>query len=145
MTRVIAEQMKTINLEERHLAEQVMPRAGVGWGQCTNATGELLAVYGPKISGAPYDNALYCLPPGSTTPQDWDCDGFYIPVDRIANQAFSRVRGPLAIKYPDAVHFVITQNAPGEYDCFFNLGAFRPGEINWPIPYLQYSQVVSLC
>jgi hypothetical protein len=139
------DQMRQVTLQEDQLTERVVARAALGWGQCTNLTEEMLAVYGPKVSSSPYDNALYCLPPYTTTPQDWDCDGFYVPTDRVANQAFSRVRGPLAIKYPDFVHFRITQIHPGEYDCAFNEAAFRPREVNWPIPYLTYSEVLRLC
>ena len=48
-----------------------------GWGQCTNTTRELLVVYGPKhqCERSVFDTSSYVLPPGRTTPDNWDCDG----------------------------------------------------------------------
>jgi hypothetical protein len=59
---------------------------GPGWGQCTNLTNEILIVYGPEIPKDPSNcgNSMYFLPPGCTTPDNWDCDGFYVPNDRVA-------------------------------------------------------------
>ena len=55
-----------------------------GWGQCTNATEEYLIVYGPKHlrDRSVCDTSPYVLPPGTTTPDQWDCDGFLLPSDR---------------------------------------------------------------
>lgn len=59
---------------------------GLGWGQCTNNTGELLVVYGPKHprERSIFDNSPYVLKPGRTTPDSWDCDGYFVPCDRAA-------------------------------------------------------------
>jgi hypothetical protein len=121
------------------------PRAGLGWGQCTNYTGETLLVYGPKSPGSVYDDTIYCLPSGYNTPDNWDCDGFFVPADRIADQFFSKLQGPLAIKYYDFMHFVITSNAAGEYQCGGNVGAYRAGEINWQIPAIDSTTVEIIC
>jgi hypothetical protein len=85
---------------------------------------------------------MYFLPPGRTTPDNWDCDGFYVPNDRVARQRFSKKNGPLAIKYWDLRHFTVIKSAPDEYKCYDNNGAFRQGEINWAVPNLSYSEVV---
>src|ERR1022692_3180359 len=55
-----------------------------GWGQCTNNTAELLIVYGQKhpCEHSIFDNSPYILAPGTTTPDHWDCDGFFLPSDR---------------------------------------------------------------
>jgi hypothetical protein len=123
-------------------------------GQCINNTDENVAVYGPKSSmdSSKYDNSLYILPPNSTTPPDWDCDGFYVPNDRVANQALSRVKGPLAIKYVGGITFTITKSG-NEYNCPWNQGAFLPSEICcpsnyprcvcWNIPDISQSQVTT--
>jgi hypothetical protein len=33
---------------------------------------------------------------------------------------------------------------PLTYDCPFNNGVLRPGEVNWPIPNLTYQELLSL-
>ena len=105
-------------------------------GQCINDTDENIAVYGPKSSSdtSRFDNTLYILPPRSRTPSEWDCDGFYVPNDRVANQALSRVKGPLAIKYIGGITFTITKTG-NEYNCPLNQGAFLPSEVCCPSNY----------
>lgn len=145
LKRLLTNEIKPAEENELLKSTEPRPRAGFGWGQCTNFTDEILLVYGPQIPGSIYDNSLYCLPPGWTTPNDWDCDGFFIPDDRIANQAFSKLYGPLAIKYIDGIHFAVTKSAPNEYRCFGNQGAFRPGEVNWQIPGIHSGIVQAVC
>jgi hypothetical protein len=58
--------------------------SGVAFGQCTNNTGKILAVYGrdpddDDDDDYKYDNELYFLADGQTTDNKWDCDGFYVP------------------------------------------------------------------
>jgi hypothetical protein len=122
------------------------PRAGIGWGELTNATGETLLVYGPKAPGEVWDNSLYCLPTGYTTPLNWDCDGFYLPNDRIANQlVMSNVAGPAAVKYYDFRSPVITMTIPGQYDCGGNNGIYTVGTIHWFIPNIPQITVEAVC
>jgi len=103
-------------------------------GQLTNKTGETLLVYGPKAPGQPFDNTLYRLPAGQKTRAGWDCDGFFVPKDRKADQAFTIVSGPVAVKYRDYRSPVIESSGSGKYNCSLNDGVYKSGEINWPIP-----------
>src|SRR5713226_5678630 len=75
---------------------------GRGWGQCTNRSDEFLVVYGPKNTGerSVFDTSPYVLPLGTTTPDEWDCDGFLLPSDRSIRDWRGRLRsGPLAVKF----------------------------------------------
>ncbi len=79
-------------------------------GRVLNFTGEPIAVYGPNTSGSPtHDNRRYRLPSGRQTPgSGWDCDGVFVPNDRIARRLlFANRPGPVAIKYIDWQQFVI--------------------------------------
>jgi hypothetical protein len=110
----------------------------LGYGQLSNNTGETLLVYGPKIGS--FDNSLYHLPTGRKTPVDWDCDGFFVPNDRKADQLTSTDDGPLAIKYINHRTPVITRSGV-KYECSLNNGAYRTGGINWEIPDIAFSAV----
>ena len=111
------------------------------YGELTNMTGEILLVYGPVLPGETMGSSLYHLPPGRKTPPRWDCDGFYVPRDRVADQALSEARGPLAVKYRDFRSPTITQTRPKHYRCPFNGGIFRQGQINWYVPDLAYEEI----
>ncbi len=90
-------------------------------GRLENSTGETLLVYGPKVSGEQRDNSLYFLPTGRKTPDNWDCDGCFIPNDRTAVQLILPDRaGPVAVKYNGLQSANITLNAPGKYGCQSN-------------------------
>jgi|GEM_PF-1768129 len=114
-------------------------RSAEGYGQLSNKTGETLLVYGPK-KDVVFDNSLYHLPNGRKTPNDWDCDGFFVPNDRYADQAITTVQGPLAIKYTNYRTPVIERTG-ANYECSLNNGAFKTGEINWEIPNIAYSSI----
>jgi hypothetical protein len=115
-------------------------------GRCLNKTGEALGVYGPKapsdLSGK--DNTLYKLPSGRATPDGFDCDGIFVPNDRIADQRVGQdVPGPVAVKYVDVTPpFTIFKNG-NKYECPPNQGVFKPGEINWNIPNQSHAGVAS--
>jgi hypothetical protein len=112
-------------------------------GELTNSTPEALLVYGPKRAGETFDNSLYTLPAGRKTPKEWDCDGFFVPNDRIAAQALSSRSGPVAVKYRDYRSPVIEMPSPGKYSCPLNEGIYVPGELNWRIPNLGYSEITT--
>ena len=82
----------------------------------------------------------------STAP-GWDCDGIYVPSDRVAGQAvFPDKHGPAAVKYGvQAVDFTFTIRLDDDrYDLPANQGVFTPAEVctpsdwptcvNWNIP-----------
>lgn len=111
-------------------------------GRLANSTGEIILVYGPKVRGETFDNSLYYLPTGRKTPDNWDCDGCYIPNDRVAVQLVLPDRdGPVAVKYNDLQSANITLNSAGKYGCQGNERVFSPGEVNWDIPNIPFSSV----
>ena len=109
----------------------------MSFGRCINSTGETILVYGAKSSETPQDkeNALYRLPTSRKTPDDWDCDGVYVPNDRIAEQVVgSDIPGPVAIKYFEPLTFEIEKEG-NKYDLPPNQGAFKPDEVCCPSNY----------
>jgi hypothetical protein len=117
-----------------------------GWAQCRNATGEPLFVYGARDDDDPstFDTSLYLLPVGSSTPERWDCKGILIPRGKRGRQVLSTIEGPAAVKYLDFRRFTITLKTPEIYRCAFNNGVFRAGEINWPVPSMDYGKLLEL-
>jgi hypothetical protein len=81
------------------------------------------------------------LPPGATTPDNWDCDGFFLPADRTIRRWRRGLRGPLAIKFWNYRCFRVKQDGAGIYRCPWDNGVFRPSEINWAIPNFSYQEV----
>jgi hypothetical protein len=117
--------------------------AGRGWGQCTNGTGEFLVVYGPKHAGerSIFDTSPYILPPGGTTPDRWDCDGFYVPSDRIIYRRWrGQNPGPVAVKIWN-YRWLTVRLLGSAYGCPWDNGVFEPSQINWAIPNLSYRQL----
>lgn len=114
-----------------------------GWGQCTNATDEYLIVYGPKHlrDRSVCDTSTYVLPPGTTTPDRWDCDGLFLPSDRSIHLWRGNQRGPLAIKFWDFRRFKVKRIADSVYEASWHNGVFQPSQINWAIPNFSYGQI----
>jgi hypothetical protein len=117
---------------------------GRGWGQCTNHTGEYLIVYGPKRDQerSIFDTSPYVLPPGTTTPDRWDCEGFFLPSDRVLLRWRNSRSGPLAVKFWNYRHFCVRGLGAETYRCPWNNGIFEPSQINWAIPDFSYEDVV---
>ena len=118
---------------------------GRGWGQCTNQTQEHLIVYGPKHEREPsiFDTSPYVLPPGVTTPDEWDCEGFLVPSDRMLQCWRSRRQGPLAVKFWNFRRFWVKSLDAGTYRCSWNNGVFEPSQINWAIPNFLYRDIMA--
>ena len=114
-----------------------------GWGQCTNTTDEYLIVYGPKHirDRSICDTSPYILPPGTTTPAQWDCDGFFLPSDRSIRLWRRDRRGPLAIKFWNFRHFEVRKIAHSVYTASWHNGIFQPSQINWAIPNFSYGEI----
>lgn len=85
-------------------------------GDCYNNSGHWAGIYGPNISGRPYDNDLYMVPPGYKSPDAWDCDGFYIPEDvsvRMITLAVTLYQhGPGAVKINSAQWGTLESTGP---------------------------------
>eukprot|EP00922_Rhytidocystis_sp_ex-Travisia-forbesii_P018643 GHVS01027679.1.p1 GENE.GHVS01027679.1~~GHVS01027679.1.p1 ORF type:complete len:203 (+),score=20.03 GHVS01027679.1:111-719(+) len=107
-------------------------------GRMTNNSGEAMLVYGKKGHLSRWDNELQCLKNGMSTPdeEDWDCDGFYVPVDRTVSQAvLGDVRGPAAIKFSGLQTWTVHNGGPGIYALHQpNVGVYRHNDVNWEIP-----------
>jgi len=114
------------------------------WGQCTNATDELLIVYGPKHEreNSIFDTSPYLLEPGNTTPAHWDCDGFFVPANRAVLRRRQAQKGPLAIKFWDFRHFRVRKHGHSVYQSGWDNGSFEPSQINWAIPVLSYEEIL---
>jgi hypothetical protein len=127
---------------------------GINWGQCENATGKTLAVYGPQPKfdddddeeDYPYANGLYFLADGQTTKNKWDCQGVYLPSDAqttiSSNGQNEELAGPAAIKVVDGTQLILRTNADtGAIE--FSIPPtqiLKTGEANWFIP--KVSQAV---
>jgi hypothetical protein len=139
---------KAMVLLELDYGDLLRPRFTIltsrGWGQCTNSTDELLVVYGPKHAAdtSVCDTSPYLLPPGDTTPDHWDCDGFWVPTDRAFRTWRGVMSGPLAVKFWDYRRFEVRHPEPSTYVASWHNGAFQPSQINWAIPNISYGQVI---
>jgi hypothetical protein len=145
MTKLKSEEMVLFDLDYGDL---IRPEFRIlsdrGWGQGTNLTAEYLIVYGPKHRSerSIFDTSPYVLPPNATTPDNWDCDGFFLPADRTLLRRWrSARRGPLAIKFRNHRRFAVRSDDAGVYRCPWPDGIFEPSEINWAIPNFEYAAV----
>ena len=114
-----------------------------GWAQCPNNTAEAVIVYGPKHEAerSIFDTSPYVLPPGATTPDKWDCKGFFLPLDRELRLSLGARPGPLAIKFWNFRRFSVSSVSARTYQCSWHNGMFQPSEINWAIPNFTYQDV----
>jgi hypothetical protein len=122
-------------IDELQLQKAAM-ESGITWGQCRNETGKTLAVYGPNAKGSQssFDNALYFLPNGESTPEGWDCNGIYLPTG--IKVAGVDVTEPLAYKVVDGTQLIAKTN-PDASELVLNVPPaqlFKTGEANWSIP-----------
>lgn len=139
------EQMILLDLDYGDLLRppfRILP--GRGWGQCTNDTREILIVYGPKHKAerSIFDTSPYILDSGSTTPDRWDCDGFFLPADRTIWLRRRRRSGPLAIKFWNRRRFSVSNFDSTTYRCSWPNGVFEPSQINWAIPNFSHEDIV---
>ncbi len=123
--------------------QKYLLETGENWGQCRNETGTAILVYGQKRkkSYSTYDNALYLLPSGQETDDEWDCDGVYLPSDvKVAglnSVEGQQPRGAVAYKIVDGTRLIVKGN-PQTSEIEFNVPpakVFQAGEeTNWLIP-----------
>lgn len=111
--------------------------------ECRNETGKSLAVYGSKSKkgDSAYDNALYLLPDGQTTDDDWNCEGVYLPND--VKIAGLDLKSAAAVKVLNGTKLIVKANPDtGAYE--LNLPpakVFKAGEANWDIPDLSQASL----
>ncbi|NMG05667.1 hypothetical protein [Brasilonema sp. UFV-L1] len=119
--------------------------SGVTWGQCSNKTGETLAIYGPlgEKSKSSYDNQLYFLANDQTTPDGWDCQGVYLPSD--VKVAGLENTGATAVQITDGTQLLVKKNSEtSEWE--FNVPSAKvvnPDKMNWFIPNVSQTFVDS--
>ena len=102
--------------------------SGVTWGQCSNETGNTIAIFGPASSeeSETGDNSLYFLANGETTPEGWDCQGIYLPsgIDVAGIEST-----PAAFKILDGTRLVARRN-PDTSAIEFNVPALKSSQEN---------------
>ncbi|MGD1096663.1 MAG: hypothetical protein ABSB35_32295 [Bryobacteraceae bacterium] len=140
-----AEEMTLLELDYGDLLRpefRILPSRG--WGQCTNLTKECLMVFGPKHKNdcSIFDTSPYVLPPGLTTPDRWDCDGFFLPADRHLRWWRASRHGPLALKFWNFRRFSVWDAGEAIYRCSWPNGVFEPSQINWAIPNFAYRDIL---
>lgn len=106
-------------------------------GKCINLTEERLYIYGPRYIHEAwddrYENTFYVLEKGESTPDDFDCDGFFVPNDRVVAQvSMPTVKGPCAVKFRDHQTFTITQDGNHYVPDSMNFGVFKIDEVCFP-------------
>lgn len=119
--------------------------SGITWGQCRNETGKTLGVYGPagEESESSFDNELYFLANGESTPEGWDCNGIYLPSG--IKVAGVDVTQPLAYKILNGTQLVAKTN-PDTAALALNVPPtelLKAGDTNWSIPNLSQAFVES--
>jgi hypothetical protein len=126
--------------------------SGIDWGQCTNATGKTLAVYGTEtdLDDDEYSNgaALYFLGDGQTTKDRWNCKGIYLPNDAKAvaltkDGQNPELTGGVVIKVPNATKLVLKSNPDTGAIEFNQAGTkiLKSGEVNWFVPNVSQQMV----
>lgn len=123
------------------------------WGQCSNQTGNTLAVYAHKPKKSFYPNAnestLFYLAPGEVTDDEWNCDGVYLPAGaKVAGLVAGNTQGQelteaLALKVVPGSQLIATTN-PDTGAIEFNVPpvqVFKAGETNWQIPTLSQADI----
>ncbi|MBO3460472.1 hypothetical protein G7B40_000535 [Aetokthonos hydrillicola Thurmond2011] len=123
---------------------------GFNWGQCRNETGKTIAIYGPKPEKpkSEFDNALYFLSSGETTPRGWDCQGIYLAKDsKIAGLSTNAedITGAAAIKIPKGTQLIAKSNSEtGTLELNITpKKVFKAGDINWYIPNVSETNIAA--
>ncbi|NJM73807.1 MAG: hypothetical protein HC862_28910 [Scytonema sp. RU_4_4] len=120
--------------------------SGIAWGQCRNETGGNLAIYGnpgEESEESENSNQLYFLANGQTTPNQWDCQGVYLPSD--VKVAGLDKTGAVAVKIMDGTQLLVKKNSDtSELELNLpNAKVVKPGEKDWFIPNVSQAFVDS--
>ena len=113
-------------------------------GHIENSSDQPILVYGPKpAAGYRFDNALYILPAGTKTPEDFDYDGVFLPSDRTADGR--EEKPPFAAKISSDKDGEVTGVTDSKYTIKVTRLGFPvsfdvvvqgtgQGKVNWAIP-----------
>jgi hypothetical protein len=112
--------------------EKYIIETGDSFSECRNLTANPLIVYGKKSKSdaSTFDNALYTLPAGGTTNEDWNCQGVYL-INGLNNDGV-----PVAARIVTGTQLVAKAN-PETGAVELNIPVakiFKQGEVNWNIP-----------
>ena len=112
--------------------EKYIIETGDSFAECRNLTANPLIVYGKKSKAdtSTFDNALYTLPAGGTTNEDWNCQGIYF------SNGLNNDGVPVAAKIVTGTRLVARAN-PETGAVELNVPVtkvFQQGEANWNIP-----------
>lgn len=112
--------------------EKYIIETGESFAECRNLTASPLIVYGnkPKNDSSTFDNALYVVPAGEATNEDWNCQGIYL------GNGLDNDGVPVAAKIVTGTQLVARSN-PDTGAIELNIPAakvFKMGEVNWNIP-----------
>jgi len=112
--------------------EKYIIETGESFAECRNLTASPLIVYGKKSKSdnSIFDNALYTLPAGKTTNEDWNCQGIYLS-NGLNNDGI-----PIAAKIVTGTRLIAKAN-PETGVVELNIPVtkvFKQGEVNWNIP-----------
>lgn len=110
-------------------------------GTIVNETQEVLMVYGGEGQGG-FHNSIVPLHTGQRTAEEFECDGFFLPSDRIVGQVFDTAKqGPAAVKIKNYQTMKVTQDGNFYLLDSHNWGLYRQGELKWDIRDYNYQQV----
>lgn len=121
-------------------------KSGVVWGQCRNESGGNLGIYGTgseESEESGNKNQIYFLANGQTTPNQWDCQGVYLPSD--VKVASLDKTGAAAVKIMDGTQILVKKN-PETSELELNLpdaNVVKRSEKGWYIPNVSQAFVDS--
>jgi hypothetical protein len=121
-------------------------KSGIVWGQCRNESGGNLGIYGTGTEESEESgnkNQIYFLANGQTTPDQWDCQGVYLPND--VKVASLEKTSAVAVKIMDGTQILVKKN-PETSELELNLPdakILKSGEKGWYIPNVSQAFVDS--
>lgn len=136
---------------EQLTAQTFALESGTTWGQCENASGQVVGVYGPEPDDAKnyrYETGLYFLANGETTAIEWDCAGILIPkgakaVATLIDGTTQEFAGLTALRVADGTRVTVGRDAETGT---LTLSAAPTEEVdgasaNWPLPSLSQAVI----
>ncbi len=136
---------------EQLTAQAFALESGSTWGQCENASAQVLGVYGPEPDDAKnyrYETGLYFLANGETTAIEWDCAGILVPkgtkvLANLADGSSQEFVGLTALKVADGTRVTVGRDAETGA---LTLSTAPTEEVdsakaNWPLPSLSQAAI----